>query len=657
MLTQNFSLAPDLDLLDEVVVTGALSERSLGRSEVAVSRVDVEQLTEQNEYQDISQLLNGKVAGVSVQPSSGNVGGGIRFNVRSGGGLNGSGQPLVFIDGVRIDDSQVVGFGVGGQGTSALADINPEDIASVDVLKGPAAAALYGTDASNGVVIITTKSGQIASSGAAPFNLTLRSTVGQNSQQVQYTADNAYQTFEDANRIFRDGALYENGVSISGGSQTVRYFGQFDRRDEEGIVPNNVFDRTSLRANFDAFPVSELQVGVNFGFTQSATSRPQNDNNVIGFLGNTILSPSSYGFVDSLAVLGAQNRQRTNRFLGSVEASYSPISALTFRGNVGLDASDLRQDDFSPPGLAYPGVGTRGSRGIFNRENDQVSFALSGRYQYEPIDDLNLQTSLGLQGFDTRSRTFFLQNYTFPTTLITDIGAGIEYQQAGESQGIQRQLGLLADQSISYGNLFTGSFGFRQDYATAIGGETPSIFYPFVRGALRLDALDATPSLFSLLKLRAAYGESGQLPGTLAADRSSTQLRSAGLARAPSRTDRQPGHPAGTGRRVRGRSRLRDRPARDRRVHVLPPARDRFDRRGRATSLDGPCGFPRSAQRGARGWPGPGARYPDTVLDMPVAASSSASSRATRRMRSRNSAPTRSRRTRTRRSSMGSMST
>ena len=193
VLTQNFSLSPDLDLLDEVVVTGALSERSLGRSEVAVSRVDVEQLTEQNEYQDISQLLNGKVAGVSVQPSSGNVGGGIRFNVRSGGGLNGSGQPLVFIDGVRIDDSQVVGFGVGGQGTSALADINPEDIASVDVLKGPAAAALYGTDASNGVVIITTKSGQIASSGAAPFNLTLRSTVGQNSQQVQYTADNAYQ--------------------------------------------------------------------------------------------------------------------------------------------------------------------------------------------------------------------------------------------------------------------------------------------------------------------------------------------------------------------------------------------------------------------------------------------------------------------------------
>lgn len=518
-LTQNFALASDLDLLDEVVVTGALSERSIGRSEVAVSRINAEDLTEQSKYQDISQLLNGKVTGVNVQPSSGNVGGGIRFNVRSGGGLNGSGQPLIFVDGVRIDDSQVVGFGVGGQGTSALADINPSDIESIDVLKGPAAAALYGTDASNGVVIITTKSGQIASSGAAPFNITLRSTVGQNSQQTEYTADNAFLTFEDANAVFRDGALTENGISISGGSQTVRYFGQFDRRDEEGIVPNNIFDRTSLRANFDAFPTNELQVGVNFGFTQSATSRPQNDNNVIGFLGNTLLRTTSYIFTDSVAVNAAQNTQRSNRFLGSVEASYNPISALTIRGNIGLDAADLRQDDFAPPGLAYPGVGTRGSRGIFNRERDQVSFAASAAYRYDPTDELNLQTSIGVQGYDARTRSFNLQNFTFATDLITDIGAGTEYQASGEFQSNERQLGILADQSVSYGNLFNGSFGFRQDYATAIGGESPSIFYPFVRGALRLDALDATPNLFSLLKLRAAYGQSGQLPGTLAAQR------------------------------------------------------------------------------------------------------------------------------------------
>ena len=189
---------------------------------------------------------------------------------------------------------------------------------------------------------------------------------------------------------------------------------------------------------------------------------------------------------------------------------------------------------FPPPGLAYPGVGTRGSRGIFNRENDQVSFALSGRYQYEPLEDLNLQTSLGLQGFDTRSRTFFLENYTIPTTLITDIGAGIEYQQAGETQGIQRQLGLLADQSVSYGNLFTGSFGFRQDYATAIGGRlrASSIRSFAAPSASTPSTRRPRSSAFSSSVLPMARADSSRARSRQ--NRSSTPPRSAGLVREPS---------------------------------------------------------------------------------------------------------------------------
>lgn len=509
-VTQDFELAADLADLEEVIVTGALSERSVGQSEVSVSRLDAEALTDQNEYQDVSQLLNGKISGVSVQPSSGNVGGGIRFNVRAGGGLNGSGQPLIFIDGVRVDNSQIVGFGAGGQGTSALADLNPEDIASIDVLKGPAASALYGTDASNGVVLISTKNGSAAD---GDFNIAVRQTVGQNSQQTEYTSDNAFQTFEDANANFRDGAILETGVSISGGTQAVRYYGQYDRRNEEGILPNNEFGRTSLRANFDVTPRQQLQVGVNFGYTQSATSRPQNDNNVIGFLGNTLLRPTSYLFVDSLGVLGAQNEQRTNRFIGAANVSWTPLPALTLRGDVGVDAADLRQDDFQVPGIFYPGTQTRGSRGFYGRENDQVSFSGSARYQYNLTPRLNLSTALGVQGFDRRLRTIFLSNFNFATPLITDIGTGTEYQDSGESYLNERQIGVLVDQSLSYGTIFNGSAGFRQDYATAIGGDSPSIFYPFIRGAFRFDQLDGTPAIFDLLKVRAAYGESGQAPG------------------------------------------------------------------------------------------------------------------------------------------------
>ena len=157
--THDLIMPEDRLNLQEVVVTGVASSTSKARAEVAVARLDVEELTQDKSYQDLSQLMNGKVSGVSVQPSSGNVGGGIRFVMRAGGGLNGQGQPVVYVDGVRINSGQLNFFGVGGQQIGALSTINPDDIATIDVLKGPAGAALYGTSGSNGVILITTKSG------------------------------------------------------------------------------------------------------------------------------------------------------------------------------------------------------------------------------------------------------------------------------------------------------------------------------------------------------------------------------------------------------------------------------------------------------------------------------------------------------------------
>jgi TonB-dependent SusC/RagA subfamily outer membrane receptor len=163
-VTANFTMKVDVFLGEEVVVTGIASRTSKEVAEVAVSRVAAAQLTEINNYQSVSQLVTGKVAGVSLAPSSGNAGSGFRFNIRSGGGLNGDEQPIIYIDGVRMDNSEfggplTDGFGVGGQGISLLASINPEDIEKMEILKGPAAAASYGTGGANGVVLITTKRG------------------------------------------------------------------------------------------------------------------------------------------------------------------------------------------------------------------------------------------------------------------------------------------------------------------------------------------------------------------------------------------------------------------------------------------------------------------------------------------------------------------
>ncbi len=517
----NFALAPDLTGLEEVVVTGALSERSVSRSEVAVSRINAEDLTEVASYQDVSQLLNGKVAGVSVQPSSGNVGGGIRFNVRSGGGLNGTGQPLIFVDGVRIDNAEITdlgdegGFGVGGQGLGVLSDLNPQDISTVDVLKGPAASALYGTDASNGVVLITTKGGSFGGSAteAPPFRVNYSGTFGVNSRQFAYDSLSAGATSVDANAIFQNGGIRQHSLGVSGGSNVVRYFVQGDLRDEEGILFQNYQDRRSLRANFEAFPLSTLSLGVNAGFTSNVVGLPQNDNNILGYLGNTLLFPIPYAFTDSVSVRSASTQYRTNRFLGSLDARYEPITGLAFKGTLGLDANDLRQDQTFPQNLAYSGI-VGGQRGVYTRDNEQISFQLDGRYRYRLGDRLRMTSAVGAQGFDRRVRTFFFQIEDFGTSLLTSAGTGTDYQLSGEFFDNVRQFGLIAEQSVDFDDTVFGTVGFRNDYASSVGLESPSIVYPMARAAVRLDRFDAVPAAFSLLKVRAAYGESGQLPNS-----------------------------------------------------------------------------------------------------------------------------------------------
>ena len=165
VVTVDFALEEDIFQTEEVVVTGIASKTSRSVAEVAVARIPVADLTSKVNYQGLGQMFTGKVSGVNVTIPSGNVGAGWRFFVRGGGGLNGDEQPVIYIDGVRVDNSEFALTSVGGQTVSNLSNLNPNDIDNVEILKGPAAAAMYGTGGSNGVVLITTKSGKLAQQG------------------------------------------------------------------------------------------------------------------------------------------------------------------------------------------------------------------------------------------------------------------------------------------------------------------------------------------------------------------------------------------------------------------------------------------------------------------------------------------------------------
>ncbi|MEX0904596.1 MAG: carboxypeptidase-like regulatory domain-containing protein [Balneolaceae bacterium] len=507
---QDIELELDATGLEEIVVSGIASRTSRAISQVSVSKIDVETVTETNSFQGIDQLLAGKASGVTIQPASGNPGGGVRFRVRSGTGLGGDGQPVIYIDGVRVDNSQVTGFGVGGQGIGVLSDLDPNQITNIEILKGPAAAALYGTSGSNGVVLIETKNGQ----GIAPgqVHVDFRSVYGMNTKQQEY-ADDSIISYEEANEVIDSNPLHENTISISGGSNSVRYYTSLGQRYEEGLGPKNYLDRQSFRGNIEAYPNEMLTISASTGFTQNQIARPQNDNNIFGYLGNLVLAPggATYNFTAREAIDAISDETNTNRFVGSLGAVFTPIENFSLSGSIGLDGSNLRQVQFFSPDFGYAGI-INGERAVFDRENEQFTYDANATYAYDITPELQATSIIGTQIFELRRNTTFVQKNDFPSSAIRNVGAGAEFIDSNETSLHAKEAGIFTQHDFLFRDTYSLSLGGRLDYASAIGSQAPSIFYPQARASVRLDQFDFLPELFDLFKLRAAYGETGQLP-------------------------------------------------------------------------------------------------------------------------------------------------
>ena len=512
-VTADIALEPDLTGLEEVVVTGIASQSVKTETSVAVSRVDAEQLTQNNTYQSVDQLIGGNAPGVSVSASSGNVGSGVRFRVRGGGGLNGDGQPVIYIDGVRVDNSEIVGFGAGGQGTSALADLDPTNIQSIEILKGSASTAIYGTEGSEGVVLITTKNGR----AGQDFSVRYKQSFGFSQEVREYPADR-YISSDAVNAIWRDPAdasNWESSVTASGSAGGVNYLGSISHRVDNGIVPLNQGRRTNFRANFEAFPSEEVTLQANASYTLNQLQRPFNDNSTFGILGNTLLAPGgqTYLFLDSTSVYLIDDIQDVQRFIGSFTASYAPewLDGFQVRATGGYDISSRRQDQDFPVEGNYGAF--EGQRNTYIRNNRRYNIDASAQYNYNITPDLEATTIAGTQVLQIRTESFNGTAENFGSGLITNIGSAGDLISIGEGAFNSRQAGIFAQQEFNYKDTYTISGTVRRDYASLIGDQASAIIYPSVQGNVRLNQFDFVPEAFDLLKVRLAYGESGQLPG------------------------------------------------------------------------------------------------------------------------------------------------
>ena len=491
--TVRFRLSPERVQLQEVVVTGVGRTETRAEASVAVPTIEAAEITERADVQSVTDLLQGRVAGLTVNPTSGNVGAGIRFNVRSGVSLNSDGRPLIFIDGARINTEPFQGFTVGGQEYSPISDLDPENITSIQVLRGPSAAALYGTDGSDGVILIDTKSGRVGQD----LQVEYEGTVGYN-ERVRPYSDEIYKSAAAANTLFRRGRIWGNRVRVSAAYEKTNVRFSYANRQAEGILRLNEGTRNTVNAHAKFRPTPSFDASVSAGLAVNRFTRPSNDLSFNGQLGNTLLAEGGtpYQFRDSTDVFSIDDRQRVQRFRGSVTGAYTPsaVPGLHIRGTIGADVGSRRQDRTFPASGSFSTI-TQGERAIETDERRQYNGELLASYEYDLGEQVGATSTVGGQAFTESVLTSRLRAQELGSDLITDIGAGGSLENVGEARVNRRSGGLLFRQEFSLRDRYFLSGSVRRDYSSRlVAGKTGSftVWYPSVRGTARLSGLSRT---------------------------------------------------------------------------------------------------------------------------------------------------------------------
>ena len=438
-VTADFQLQVSAVELQEVVVNVVTGEqqnrRRLGTNESVINADEVDK----GPISTFQDLLQGRAEGVVLQQASGTTGGGTKIRIRGANSLSLSNEPLVFIDGVRISagsNSPDAGF-TGGQETSRLNELNPEDIANIQVIKGPAATAQYGANAANGVILIQTKSGQgvsqtrwrvwaetgdlsditdypanvLAFTNLDPNNATgfggpnpsywvrfpdgalgITSTPDGQSEIFNFFAISPCPNFQAAtgacsqDLLYRHNSLrdprtspFDNGTSqsfggsVQGGGEILSYYVSADRSEERNVLPNNVMNRFTGQANMNARPNDNVDLNVSFKYIDANYVLPNNDNNLFSPLINGLLAAPAF-------IPGDGGLFTEGEFRGTNHASFAHYGFF-----------------LTPDEVARFG---------FSQKTDRVTIGTNGNWN--PTDWLNIYGNVGMDN-STIDEPFTLQ--------------------------------------------------------------------------------------------------------------------------------------------------------------------------------------------------------------------------------------------------------
>jgi TonB-linked SusC/RagA family outer membrane protein len=558
--TVDVALSPTNFNLEDVVVTGLAVDTK--QKELGTSRSTVNKVIQELPAVTVEDALVGRVAGVETYSSDGAPGGGFRFRIRGGNSILSASEPLVIVDGVFLDNSNrntSTGVNTGSasfgasNGTRALAAINPEDIESMEILKGAAAASLYGSRASSGVIVITTKKGGTGTL-SVDYNLDAGFTElhrGVLQQKTSWTGDemrawrdsiNARLTvaqrplgYTDAELSkwqsnpttdwmtapFQRGSFVRHTVTLRGGNKDFGYYGSFGTQNTVGHQKGTEFNANSLRLGINSSAIENLEIRA--AIDVSFDTRRQLPGGTPGFFVpnrwaleslampfmqlEDVRNPILGGFPrttlgvpspDAYATLRRENN--STRIIGTTNLKYKILDNLSIDLNAGIDETRATGKMLYPFGLVF--LFPSGRLDIDEEKITQRTLTLGINHAWQIAEDLYLKSAAGLQYDDNRRDYYYVRFQNRSVVAPEDkISSYSTFLSQLEAVQVVRTLGIYVNETIGWQEKLFINLGGRFDRGTAF--QERFFFYPRASVSYQI-----TPEI----RARAAFGQSGTQP-------------------------------------------------------------------------------------------------------------------------------------------------
>jgi len=589
-IQHDFVMVPTAQQLDQVIVTGAGTSQVRERVGSVINSVDSSLITREAQPQNILSSLTATAPNVRVSTQSGEPGGSAFVIIRGATSVTGTNQPLIVVDNQPIDNTTLSTSGGNGSTVTQnrAADLNPNDVESVQILKGAAASAIYGARAANGVILITTKKG---SNGPTRYSFSstqtfdnviktapLQTDFGQGSDGTSGTCatpdcnatslswgallDASVPVFNHGKEIFQTGLTSDNALSVSGGNNRTTFYLSGGITDQLGVMKggNNRYDRSTVKLSASHQLLNTLTFGGNFSYFNSVGDYVQKGSNTSGLLlGALRTSPDfnnlpfldpisglqrsyrfphptaesitdSRGYDNPFFVLDNEgNRSELGRFIGSLTANWVPTAWLSFNETFGADNyTDSRVEALPLTSSSDPvGNVTR-----FQITNLEIDHNLTATLSHDLGSNVQARLVLGQNLNSRRNR----QVNVFGDQLIAPSPLAIQNTVSftpTEMRSLRHIAAYFGQGELDFYDQFHITAGIRDDGFSTFGASHRSAAYPKVDGTWTFvnPAGNGSGRWLSMGRVRAAYGETGRepLPYSTISALSTTTLFGSGL--------------------------------------------------------------------------------------------------------------------------------